>query len=109
MISFRDEQKRANIEIHFSCTRVCAEMASAPSVTLAVLAFAVVLAVTPAHAFYLPGVAPQDFAPVRRYPGVSATLAEIRRIIREEPSRTIPYTVPLTLPAPLPPPKRMTS
>jgi hypothetical protein len=70
-------------------------MSSSRAVTLTVFAWTIALAATPTHAFYLPGVAPQDFAPVRRTDHASpmvtlrATLARTQtRPARTRDSRT---------------------
>jgi hypothetical protein len=54
---------------------------------LAVLALALALVAVPARAFYLPGVAPQDFAPVRARADASRRMVPAWRETSNPPPR----------------------
>ena len=59
---------------------------ASPAAKLAVLALVLALAPAPTRAFYLPGVAPQDFAPVRaRAVAPSRTVPAWRETPRRNP------------------------
>ena len=60
---------------------------ASPAAKLAVLALALALAPAPTRAFYLPGVAPQDFAPVRARADAPSRMVPAWR---ETPRRTPP-------------------
>lgn len=68
-----DSRNKSRVEQKSESNNRCRSVPSTHSVTMAsrrallfaVLALSIALLATPSHAFYLPGVAPQDFAPVR--------------------------------------------
>ena len=65
---------------------------------LAVLALALALVAVPARAFYLPGVAPQDFAPVRARADASRRMVPAWRETSNPPPRARFDRSRLTLP-----------
>ena len=65
---------------------------------LAVLALALALVAVPARAFYLPGVAPQDFAPVRARADAPRRMVPAWRETSNPPPRARADRSRLTLP-----------